>query len=203
MLRHFTCILLILGIAGLIIGCGSGSKPGPGGTPSGAKDKITKALAQLSAEDQKAARKQKICPVSEEPLGSMGVPPKISVKGHDVFICCKACEKSLKGEPEKYLKKLGHAHHKHSDDKEKIATNLKKLSEKDQETAHKQKICPVTGKPLGSMGAPKKVSVKGHDVFVCCPGCVDTVKKDPDKYLKKLGHAGLKRRRLPGQHQSR
>lgn len=189
MLRHFIFVLLIFAIAGLIVGCGSES--GTGGTQRASrdKDKIAKALAELSAEDQKAAREQKICPVSGEPLGSMDVPQKISVNGHDVFICCKSCEKSLREEPEKYLAKLGHAHHKHSQDKEKIEKNLKQLSEKDQEAAQKQKICPVTEKPLGSMGAPKKVQVKGHDVFVCCPGCVDTVRKDPERYLKKLGHA--------------
>ncbi len=38
---------------------------------------IEKNLANLSAEDRALAMKQKDCPVSGEPLGSMGEPIKI------------------------------------------------------------------------------------------------------------------------------
>jgi hypothetical protein len=69
--------------------------------------KIKANLASLSTEDRALAEKQKICPVSGEPLGAMGAPKKISVAGHDVFICCGGCEKPLTSEPEKYLAKLG------------------------------------------------------------------------------------------------
>ena len=72
-------------------------------------------------------------------------------------------------------------------------TNIKKLpSEVDQKLALAQKICLVgedEGKPnhLGSMGMPIKETVKGKTVFLCCKGCVEDLKKDPDKYLSKLG----------------
>jgi YHS domain-containing protein len=69
--------------------------------------KVKANLASLSTEDRALAEKQKICPVSGEALGTMGAPKKISVAGHDVFICCQGCEKELTGEPEKYLAKLG------------------------------------------------------------------------------------------------
>jgi hypothetical protein len=69
--------------------------------------KIKASLASLSTEDRALAEKQKICPVSGEPLGAMGAPKKISVAGHDVFICCLGCEKELTSEPDKYLAKLG------------------------------------------------------------------------------------------------
>lgn len=49
--------------------------------------------------------------------------------------------------------------------------------------------CPVTGATLGSMGEPIDVEVKGRIVKVCCPGCVETVKADPDKYLALLDQA--------------
>ncbi len=67
---------------------------------------IAEQLAKLSPEDRAAAEKQKTCPVTGEPLGSMGVPPKVTVDGHELFICCDGCEKTLKKEPEKYLEKL-------------------------------------------------------------------------------------------------
>ncbi|WP_286178455.1 hypothetical protein [Stieleria mannarensis] len=47
----------------------------------------------------------------------------------------------------------------------------------------RQKICPVSGKLLGSMGDPVAIDVTGERVFVCCAGCVDAVKASPAKYL--------------------
>ncbi len=60
------------------------------------------------------------------------------------------------------------------------------LSAEDRALIEKQKTCPVTGEPLGSMGEPVKVVVKGQTVFLCCAGCEAAIKKDPDKYLAKL-----------------
>ena len=53
-----------------------------------------------------------------------------------------------------------------------------------------QKICPVSGKALGSMGAPPKVRIGERDVFVCCAGCTSRLKADPETYLAKLPPAG-------------
>jgi hypothetical protein len=52
--------------------------------------------------------------------------------------------------------------------------------------ADAQKICPVTQKPLGSMGPPVAVTVAGRTVLVCCDGCVEPLKNAPDKYLPRL-----------------
>src|SRR6476469_7672944 len=41
-----------------------------------ANAEIVAALAKLSAEDRAIAEKQKVCPVSGEPLGTMGAPIK-------------------------------------------------------------------------------------------------------------------------------
>ena len=45
------------------------------------------------------------------------------------------------------------------------------LSKHDQLKIAVQKICPVSGKPLGSMGAPTKVKVGDEEIFICCQGC--------------------------------
>ncbi len=55
-----------------------------------------------------------------------------------------------------------------------------------QTLVERQKVCPVTGAELGSMGEPVRVRVKGRDVLLCCQGCVDRFKSDPDKYLARL-----------------
>lgn len=67
---------------------------------------VEKAMAQLPPEDRAAAEKQRICPVSGAPLGSMGKPYKVQVKGRDVFLCCQGCEEAIKNYPDKYLAKL-------------------------------------------------------------------------------------------------
>jgi Cu(I)/Ag(I) efflux system membrane fusion protein len=56
----------------------------------------------------------------------------------------------------------------------------------DKALAAAQKICPVTGKPLGSMGTPVRVEVGGRAVIVCCDGCTPKLMNDPAKYLAKL-----------------
>ncbi len=67
-----------------------------------------------------------------------------------------------------------------------IAQAMAELPETDRAAAAKQKVCPVTGEPLGSMGKPYKVRVKDRDVFLCCEGCEEAITSEPDKYLAKL-----------------
>jgi len=68
--------------------------------------KYAEELAKLSPADRAAAEKQKICPVSKQPLGSMGVPYKLEVKGRTVFLCCQGCEGEIKSDPDKYFAEL-------------------------------------------------------------------------------------------------
>ena len=69
------------------------------------KDVVT-ASTQLGEDDRKAALAQKVCPVTDEPLGSMGKPPQLTVEGQQVFLCCVGCEDQLRKEPPKFLAKL-------------------------------------------------------------------------------------------------
>ncbi len=64
---------------------------------------ITEAFEKLSVSDRKLAQKQRICPVAEMPLGSMGKPIKVDVQGRTVFICCEGCREDLLKNPVKYL----------------------------------------------------------------------------------------------------
>lgn len=76
-----------------------------GGSAS-ASPTASAAFAGLSAADQQIVKRQKVCPVTEQPLGSMGAPYRIAVEGHTVFLCCEACAPALKKNPAKYLAKL-------------------------------------------------------------------------------------------------
>ncbi len=57
------------------------------------------------------------------------------------------------------------------------------LSPPDRALVLAQKTCPVTKKPLGSMGSPVRVEVNGQVVFVCCSGCTGALEASPEKYL--------------------
>jgi Cu(I)/Ag(I) efflux system membrane fusion protein len=70
--------------------------------------------------------------------------------------------------------------------RQEIETALAKLSPEDRAAAEKQRICPVSDALLGSMDTPPKIDVDGREVFLCCAGCEDMLRDDPDKYLAKL-----------------
>lgn len=70
------------------------------------KDGSGDAFAELDPADAKLAKAQKMCPVSDEELGSMGTPIKVMVGETPVFICCEGCRKRLLKSPDKYLAKL-------------------------------------------------------------------------------------------------
>ncbi len=55
----------------------------------------------------------------------------------------------------------------------------------DKLIAPERGVCPVTGKPLGSMGPPVSVTVNGQTVQLCCEGCEERLRKSPEKYLSK------------------
>ena len=64
------------------------------------------APAQATKEDAAAITRQGMCPVMEEPLRSMGVPWKVTVKGQSVFVCCKGCIKKVQQRPDFYIAKV-------------------------------------------------------------------------------------------------
>jgi hypothetical protein len=65
----------------------------------------------------------------------------------------------------------------------------KLADEADRVAAKAQKVCPITGEPLGSMGLPLKKEVDGKPVFLCCKGCEADFDKDPKAALAKLAAA--------------
>ena len=50
-----------------------------------------------------------------------------------------------------------------------------------------QTICPVMGNPINK---DVFVEYEGKKVYFCCPGCIDTFQKDPQKYLSQLPQFG-------------
>ena len=62
----------------------------------------------ISAADSKdtgvpATYPLKKCVVSNEDLGEMGKPVKVTHEGTDVYLCCKSCIKKFNQEPAKFV----------------------------------------------------------------------------------------------------
>ena len=113
-LRNLMCLVAVTFLgATVLVGCSSQDVSQPATGPNASADwkagldkDVATALSQLTPGDRMAALAQKVCPVSDEPLGSMGKPPKVTVEGQDVFLCCDGCEDPLRNESAKYLAKL-------------------------------------------------------------------------------------------------
>jgi len=120
-MTHWNLLRLIVVIlASLAVGCGKDEPAEVGHDKSAAEDHtgseqgetmehtdgVGDAFAALSAEDQKLAKAQGTCPVSDEKLGDMGTPIKVMVGDTPVFICCAMCKKALLADPDKFLAKL-------------------------------------------------------------------------------------------------
>jgi len=94
------CAFLILPLSLLAAGCVNDAA-----APAQDKEaKIKASLEQLDPADRKLAEEQKYCAVeTENRLGSMGKPIKLTIKDQTVFLCCKGCEKQAKADPDKTL----------------------------------------------------------------------------------------------------
>lgn len=83
------------------------------------------------------------------------------VDGQIFYTCCPPCIDKIKADPKTYLAKLDQLY----------ASNLAGPEGHDAIKIAVQKICPVMGKPLGSMGAPIKVKIGEEELFLCCEAC--------------------------------
>lgn len=52
----------------------------------------------------------------------------------------------------------------------------------------KQTTCPVMG---GEINKAQYADVKGKRIYVCCYGCIATIKASPEKYIKQLETEGI------------
>lgn len=83
---------------------GHGDHAEHGGDDAMAKMKA--GLAKLSDEDRASAEKQHMCPVSDQMLGTMGAPIKLTLNGQDVWICCNGCRKKAEADPDAIIAKV-------------------------------------------------------------------------------------------------
>ena len=131
-------------------------------------------VATVPASEQQLAAaaiaRQKICPVSGKPLGSMGDPVAVDVSGQKLYVCCAGCVNAVKSNPAKYA--AG-----------RPQITVTTATQADAAGIAAQKVCPVMDEPLGGMGTPIKVMVGDKPIYLCCKGCIKKIQAEPAKYL--------------------
>lgn len=139
-------------------------------------------VATVPASEQQLAAaaiaRQKICPVSGKPLGSMGDPVAVDVNGQKVYVCCAGCVSAVKSDPAKYA--AG-----------RLQITVTIATQADAVAIAAQKVCPVMDEPLDAMGGPYKVNADGQAIYICCPGCAKKIAAEPQKYLAILKSQGV------------
>ncbi len=108
------------------------------------------------------AKAQGICPVMKREL-----PENASstvVNGRRIFVCCPPCSKKIAADPATFTAMV--------DEKYTAYVAATAAHEAVHLRITAQKICPVSGNELGSMGEPVSVkTAEGEEVFLCCKGC--------------------------------
>ncbi len=196
----------------IYFGGSSSSKSGSGGvtparpsTPEDESAKQNAALASLGPADRARAEAQRFCPVlSDNELGSMGVPIKLIIEGEPVFLCCRGCRKGALASAQETLAKVRKLKEANAaspqkptgppaaaplaaDPDAKVKKTLAKLPAADRSLAEAQRFCAVLSKSrLGSMGVPVKIMVDGKPVFLCCDDCRDEALANPQETIRKV-----------------
>jgi multidrug efflux pump subunit AcrA (membrane-fusion protein) len=205
-------------IGGSGVGNGGGATVRPT-TPDDEAAKIAAALAKLLPDDRMSAQAQRLCPIRNDVLGSMGVPVKLTLDGKPVFLCCKGCVADATADPGKTLARVEQLEHKGpaaapaaapavpqptlpkltADDLAEIRASLPKLPPAERKAVEAQQLCPVQGNALGTMGVPIRVDLGGgRVVYVCCKGCVAKARMDAEGMLEKVEKFKKLPRILPG-----
>ncbi|MEP7339392.1 MAG: hypothetical protein ABI977_16765 [Acidobacteriota bacterium] len=136
------------------------------------------------------------CPVTGEKIENKDV--KGEFFGRTVYFCCAGCLDEAKKQPAAYVKKThaeqlaaikdakpakddGHGHHAEHANHDK-ADSAKDAEPKFLGKGDGIETCPVTGEAVNKN---LKGEADGQTFYVCCEGCLETVKKNPSAYLKK------------------
>ena len=74
-------------------------------------------------------------------------------------------------------------------------TEEQKTEDKRPPEKKKQTHCPVMQRY--PVDGTQWIDVKGKRVYVCCKGCINQVKANPDKYIKRLEDKGVVLEKAP------
>src|SRR5262245_29308766 len=139
----------------------------------------------------------KTCPVTGEEILNKDV--KGQFFNRTVYFCCPECLAEAKKNPAAYLKRtqaaqvaatknLPKSEGHHGDHHAQNPKDGEKQDSKDEEKKFLGKgdgieTCPVMGSPVNKSF---KNEVNWRVFYVCCPGCAEVVKQNPELYLKPI-----------------
>lgn len=126
-----------------------------------------------------------MCPIGKEPIvPSAGT---VEYKGKTIGICCPGCGKQFlawdDARKDAFValavahQEPGMEHVQHDNVTEEVVV---------VDAPYPLTTCPISGKPLGSMGDPVIKAYGGREVRLCCAGCVDSFEADLDASWKKV-----------------
>lgn len=107
----------------------------------------------------KTLKNQTVCPVMGNKIDSTVYT---DIQGQRVYLCCPACSKKLKADPDKYFKKAA--------EQGVLFQNV-------------QKSCPISGDKIDST---IHIDYQGRRIYFCCKKCVMDFEKSPTDILSEM-----------------
>ena len=151
------------------------------------RSQVSVTKVPLVASDWPLVQQQRVCPVMDTDLSDHGGPIKLIVGDQPVFVCCEGCIAEVSSRPHHFVEKTVSI----MASRPRIA--VLRPTPSDDAAIRDQATCPVTNQPLGDHGQPLKVVIDGQPIFVCCKGCVNKLRQQPDQHLSKLFADNLQR----------
>jgi len=133
-------------------------------------DSYLRAIDQAVVEQQLATYPMQTCPVSGDPLGDE--PVNYVYENRLVRFCCEICIDTFLSDPGSVLAQINAA---------AVAVQM---------PDYPAENCPITGRPLGSMGKPIDMMVGHQLVRLCCSGCIEAVQENPAAALDTVYGSG-------------
>jgi hypothetical protein len=175
LLTLFASTALLCGLL-FPVGAQEPAKPAPQAAPAAPAAQPTQAeLDAAVIAQQKPSYPLSICPVSGEPLGSMGDPLDLVANGRLVRVCCKGCTRAVTTNPADAIAKI---------DAAVIAA---------QKPTYPLNTCPISGQELGEKA--QDVVHGTRLVRLCCEECKVAFAKDPAPTMAKIDAALIEAQR--------
>lgn len=173
--RLSSLLVLLLSLSFGLMACQGHAPDGPAQEP--ASSPTTQESQILPNDGTRVVGDITRCPVSGDVFTVSSDSPKVEQEGKTYYMCCDGCVDKFKADPDKFLSA---AHHPDAPAPLDPATALPNDGTR---VVGDVTRCPVSGKTFAVSDKSPKVELEGKTYYMCCKGCVDKFKAEPEKYL--------------------